>query len=90
MTGESDLVEGMSYMREHCAVVGRERGPEVILSSLTSPGEKLRPQELIDRIGRYQELGITGAALHIDGKTRAEWCENVERCGAEVLAKLPK
>jgi len=89
MTGENDLLEGMRYMRDHCAAVGRERPPEVILSSLTSPGEKLVPQALIDRIGRYGELGITGVALHIDGKTRAEWCDNAERCGAEVLSKLP-
>jgi hypothetical protein len=88
MTSEADLMESMRYLREHCAAVGRERPPEVILSSLTSPGEKLRPDALIERIGRYAELGITGAALHIDGKTRAEWCDNVERCGAEVLAKL--
>jgi len=90
MTGETDLVEGIRYLREHCAAVGRERPPEVILSSLTSPGEKLNPDALIERIARYRELGITGAALHINGKTRAEWCDNVERCGAEVLAKLPR
>jgi hypothetical protein len=90
MTGEKDLAEGMRYLHEHCAKIGRERPPEIILSSLTSPGEKLAPQELIDRIARYQELGITGVALHLDGRTRAEWCDNAERCGAEVLAKLPK
>ena len=88
MSGETDLLEGMRYLREHCSTIGRERPPEVILSSLTSPGEKLTPDALIERIGRYQELGITGAALHINGKTRAEWCDNVERCGAEVLARL--
>ena len=88
MSGETDLLEGMRYLREHCSTIGRERPPEVILSSLTSPGEKLSPDALIERIGRYQELGITGAALHINGKTRAEWCDNVERCGAEVLARL--
>jgi probable F420-dependent oxidoreductase len=89
MTGETELLEGMSYLKEHCAAIGREKPPEVILSSLTSPGEKLNPAALIDRIGRYQELGITGVALHIEGRTRAEWCENVERCGADVLAKIP-
>ena len=88
MTNESDLMESMRYLREHSATIGRERPPEIILSSLTSPGEKLAPAALLDRIGRYKDLGITGAALHIDGKTRAEWCDNVERCGAEVLAKL--
>jgi probable F420-dependent oxidoreductase len=90
MTGENDVVEGIRYLREYCATFGRERPPEVILSSLTSPGEKLNPPALIERISRYQEMGITGAALHVDGKTRAEWCDNVERVGAEVLAKLPK
>ena len=89
MTSEADLLEGIRYLREHCATVGREHPPEVILSSLTSPGEKLHPEALIERIVRYKELGVTGAALHIDGKTRAEWCDNVERCGAQVLAKLP-
>jgi probable F420-dependent oxidoreductase len=90
MSGENDVVEGMRYLREYSATFGREHPPEVVLSSLTAPGEKLNPQALIDRISRYQEMGITGAALHIDGKTRAEWCDNVERVGAEVLAKLPK
>jgi probable F420-dependent oxidoreductase len=89
MTGVDDILEGIRYLREHCATVGREQPPEIILSSLTSPGEKLHPEALIERIGRYKELGITGAALHIDGKTRAEWCDNVERCGTQVLAKLP-
>jgi probable F420-dependent oxidoreductase len=90
MSGENDVVEGMRYLREYCGTFGRERPPEVILSSLTSPGEKLNPQALIERISRYRQMGITGAALHVDGKTRAEWCDNVERVGAEVLAKLPK
>ena len=90
MTTEADLLEGMRYLREHCATVGRERPPEIILSSLTSPGEKLNPPALIERIARYKELGITGCALHIDGKTRTEWCDNVERCGEQVVAKLPR
>jgi probable F420-dependent oxidoreductase len=89
MTGEPDLLEGMQYLKDHCAKIGRERPPEIILSSLTSPGEKPSATELIDRIGRYKDLGITGCALHIPGKTRSEWCDNVERCGADVIAKLP-
>lgn len=88
MTNESDLIESMRYLREHSATIGRERPPEIILSSLTAPGEKLPPAALIERIRRYKDLGITGAALHIDGKTRAEWCDNVERCGAEVLSRI--
>ena len=90
MSTENDLLEGMRYLREHCATIGRENGPDVILSSLTSPGEKLNPAALIERIERYRDLGIKGVAMHIDGKTRAEWCDNVERVGAEIIAKLPK
>jgi probable F420-dependent oxidoreductase len=90
MSSENDLLEGIRYLNEHCATIGRERPPEIILSSLTSPGEKLDAQALIERIGRYRELGITGVAVHIEGRTRAEWCDNAERCGADVLAKLPK
>ncbi len=88
MSGETDIVEGIRYLREHSAKVGRERPPEIILSSLTSPGEKLNPPELIDRISRYKEMGVSGAALHIGGTTRAEYCDNAARVGAEVISKL--
>jgi probable F420-dependent oxidoreductase len=88
MSGETDLLGGMRYLQEHCVKVGRERPPEIVLSSLTSPGEKLDPPALVDRIEHYRELGITGVAIHVDGKTRSEWCDNCERVGADVLAKL--
>ncbi len=88
MSGEDDLVAGLRYMREHCAKVGRERPPEVVLGSLTSPGEKLHPAALIDKIGRFRELGVTGAAIHIEGRTRAQWCDNAQRYGEDVLSKL--
>jgi hypothetical protein len=90
MSGESDLAEGIRYLREHCEKIGRQRPPEVILSSLTQPGEKLHPEALLEKIGRFQELGATGGAIHIGGQTRAEWCDNAERFGADVLAKLPQ
>jgi probable F420-dependent oxidoreductase len=88
MSGEDDLAAGIRFMREHCEKVGRERPPEVVLGSLTSPGEKLEPAALIDKIGRFRELGVSGAAIHIEGSTRAQWCDNAERYGADVLSKL--
>ncbi len=88
MSGEDDLVAGLRYMREHCAKVGRERPPEVVLGSLTSPGEKLHPAALIDKIGRFRALGVAGAAIHIEGRTRAQWCDNAQRYGEDVLSKL--
>lgn len=88
MSGEDDLVAGIRYMREHCEYVGRAHPPEVVLGSLTSPGEKLDAAALIEKIGRFRDLGVSGAAIHIEGKTRAQWCDNAERYGAEVLSKL--
>ena len=68
--------------------VGRETPPEIVCSSITVPGEPWSAQAVIDRIGRYRELGVQGAATGIEGKTRAQWCENAARFGAEVLSKL--
>ena len=88
MTGEDDLVAGITYMREYCAQVGRTDMPEVVLGSVVSPGEKWTPQLLLDRIGRYRDLGVTATGLSVDGRSRREWCDNAERVGAEVIAKI--
>jgi alkanesulfonate monooxygenase SsuD/methylene tetrahydromethanopterin reductase-like flavin-dependent oxidoreductase (luciferase family) len=90
MENEGDLAEGIRYLREHCEKVGREVPPKIVVSSITSSGEKLSAAGLIDKIGRLSSLGVSGAAVHIEGKTRAEWCENAERFGTDVLAKLSK
>lgn len=88
MTGELDLTEGLAYMREHCEKVGRAEMPQVFLAGITQAGEKWTPQQLIDKLSRYRELGVIGAVTPIEGRTRAEWCDNAERLGAEVIAKL--
>ncbi|MGB8365020.1 MAG: LLM class F420-dependent oxidoreductase [Rhizomicrobium sp.] len=88
MSDETDLAEGIRYMREHSEKIGREKPPEVVLGSLTHPGEEWNPEALLQKIGEFQDLGVRGAAAHIDGRTRAEWCDNAERFGSEVLAKL--
>jgi len=88
MAGEEDLVAGIAYMREHCAAVGRDRHPEIVLGSITAPGEARTPQRIIDRIGRYRELGVSAAGVHIDGRDRREWCDNVLRFGEEVIARI--
>jgi probable F420-dependent oxidoreductase len=90
MANESDLAEGIRYLREHCEKFGREVAPQIIVSSITSTGEKLSSAGLIDKIGRLRDMGVSGAAVHIDGKTRAEWCDQAQRFGGDVLAKLPK
>lgn len=88
MGSDDDLINGINYIREHCEKVGRKDLPTIWLASITQPGDKWEAQQIIDQIGRYRELGITGAATHIDGNTKAEWCDNAERFASEILAKL--
>ncbi len=88
MEGEEDLVRGIQYLREHCEKIGREDPPKLVLGSIAAPGQKLTPQEMVDTIGRYSELGISCVALHIQGRTRDEWCDNARHLAAEVLSKL--
>ena len=90
MSDEADLAEGLKYLREHCEKIGRHKLPEIVVSSISSLSEKGNSAAMLDKIGELQALGATGAAVHIDGRTRAEWCENAERFASEVLAKLPK
>lgn len=90
MSSETDLAEGIRYLREHCAAVSREVPPNIICSSISTPGERLNSAALVDKIGRLGDLGVTGAAVHLEGGTRAEWCDNAQRFGTDVLAKLPE
>jgi probable F420-dependent oxidoreductase len=90
MEGEDDLIAGIAYMKDHCEKVGRADMPEIVLGSTTAPDEKWTPPMLIDRIGRYRELGVTGTGIMVEGKTRSEWCDNAAFVGAEVIAKLDK
>jgi probable F420-dependent oxidoreductase len=88
METEEDLIAGIAYMKEHCEKVGRKDMPEVILGGINSPGEKFSAQQLLDRLSRFRELGVNGAAISVDGHTRREWCANAERLGEEVIAKI--
>jgi len=88
MTDEMDLAQGIAYMREHCDKIGRATPPEIVLASITQPGEKLSAQEFIDRVGKYAELGVTTGATNIHVDTRAEWIDTAQRFDEEVLAKL--
>lgn len=90
MSSDGELVAGIAYLREYCEIVGREKPPRIVLGSITRPGEQCDTQSVIDRLGQYQEMGISGAAANIEGRTRAEWCDNAERFGQEVLARLDK
>lgn len=88
MTSDEDLINGIHYLREYSEEIGREKASEVFLGSIRRPGEELNAQLILDKLGRYRELGITGAVTHIEGDTREQWCDNAAWFGSEVLAKL--
>ncbi len=88
MSNAADLAEGLAYLREHCEKIGREKPPQIVLGSMTAPGEKITASETIDRIGQFASMGISCVATNLDGRTRAEWCDNAERFAADVLAKI--
>lgn len=90
LTNEADLAVALQYLRDHCEKVGREQPPEIALGSLSSIDKNMNAAAILDRIGKLGEMGVSGCAVHILAKTRAEWCDYAERFGAEVLGKLPK
>jgi hypothetical protein len=90
MTGVDDLRAAIAYLHEYCAQVGRQTPPEIVLGGVNAPGEILSNQQIVDRIGQYRELGVTTAAVSVKGRTCAEWCDNAERVGAEIIAKLQR
>lgn len=87
MEGEEDLKRGIEYMRNHAEKIGKQ-APEVILGGIARPGTKPSPQELLDLIHNYAELGVSAVGLPIDGDTRSEWCDNAARMGEDVVAKV--
>ena len=90
MTGAEDLQAAITYMQDYAAQTGRADLPEVVLGGLNSPGEVLSTQQLLDRISTYQAMGVTTAAISAKGRTAAEWCDNAEMLGAEVIAKIDR
>lgn len=90
MAGEEDLASGLAYLREHCEKVGRQTPPLIVLGSIVSPGEKPGPAELIDKIGQFGEMGVSGCAIGLHGRTRMEWCDNAQSFAENVLSKLPE
>jgi len=88
MNTVEDLAEGIAYMRAHCETIGRETPPEIILASINQVGEVLNPQQMVDKIGLYAEMGVTTVATNIHVDTRAEWIEKAEQFAAEVISKV--
>ena len=88
ITNEQELAEAIGYMKAHAAEVGRAAGPDVAVGSIVKPGESWTPQMIVDRAGQFAELGVSAVGMNIEGRDRAEWCDNVERFGEDVLSRL--
>ena len=88
MTGEDDLKKGIDYMAAHCEKIGRADLPQVVLGGLNKPGQKCSYAELVDQAGRYHAMGVVAAGVTVEGDTVDAWCDNAERMGEEVIAKL--
>ena len=90
LTNDAELAVALQYLREHCEKVGRTKPPEIVLGSLKSIDRNMNPQELIDRVGTLREMGVSGCAVHMLAKSPSEWCDDAQRFGEEVLAKVRK
>jgi probable F420-dependent oxidoreductase len=88
MADEMDVADGIAYMREHCEKIGRKQLPEVVLGAVNQPNQAWNAQGLLEKIDKYRELGVSTVGATIDGRTRAEWCDNAQRYGVEIIAKL--
>jgi probable F420-dependent oxidoreductase len=88
LTNADDLVVALRYLRDHCEKVGRTAPPEIFLGGFAHIDKNMNAQELIDRIGKLKEIGVTGTAVNMLAKTRAQWCDNAQRFASDVLAKL--
>jgi probable F420-dependent oxidoreductase len=87
-TGEEDLRSAISYIAEVSEQICRTTPLAIVLGGVVAPGESWTPPMLVDRIGRYEELGVSAVAVPVSGRTRNQWCDNAAYIGAEVIAKL--
>jgi probable F420-dependent oxidoreductase len=88
LTSDAQLRDRIRYMRDHCAKTGRARAPEI--QAIESPGGRgeWSVGMVVDRLGKLQELGVSGLSVGIDGKTRDDWRRSVERY-VEVFEQFP-
>lgn len=87
---ETDVESGIRHLNEQCEKQGRTTPPDVVLAGLLTSGEPSSPQATVDQIGRLEAMGIAGVAVAVHGRTRAEWCDQAERFGADVIRPLRK
>ncbi|MET0270189.1 MAG: LLM class F420-dependent oxidoreductase [Sphingomonas sp.] len=88
ITNEEELETAIAYLHQQCEAMGRVEPPVIAIGSIVKPGEEWTPQMILDRAGRFAEMGLVAAGMNIAGRSRAEWCDNAEQFGIDVIAKL--
>jgi probable F420-dependent oxidoreductase len=89
LTDEVGLGEGIKYLHDHCEAIGRNQLPQIFVGGIQPEGE-WNAQVILDTLGTFAELGVTGAGVPLKGSSPAEWHDSAERYGSEVIPKLPK
>lgn len=90
ITDENDLPPAIAYLHEHCAKIGRTRPPEVVAGALASVKHGMDVEALLERVRKMRAMGVTGTAVHVDARTRRQWCEEAEWFGTEVLPQIAR
>ena len=86
-----DLRERVALVHEHAARAGREQPLDVCFvpfgRGMNAPGP-VDTAAFLASVADYADVGVTWLSVWLPCDTRALYCENVERFGAEVIAAL--
>jgi probable F420-dependent oxidoreductase len=85
---EVGLPEGIDFLHEYCAEIGRETPPEVVLAGFEHVGKDWNADEVLEKIAKVKAMGVTALAINILGDTRSEWCDYAQRVGEEIVVKI--
>ncbi|MFC3214759.1 hypothetical protein [Novosphingobium panipatense] len=88
LEGDEDILAAIGYMAEHCEKVGRAVPPQVIASSTYSVKAGWNAQEALDHFAHLKSLGVDGSGATIYTRTRAEYLDQAQKFGEEVIAKI--
>lgn len=88
ISSDEDFKAALEYLFEHCEKIGRKDKPEIILSGTFSMQGDWSAQEALDNYAHLRELGAHGSGASVVTDNLSEWCDQVQRFGEEVIAKV--
>ncbi len=88
MSTDEHLIRNIDYLKSHCEIIGRETPPTIETGSIAGLNDDWSPQQIVDAAARYAAIGVISVGYNVKGRDRAEWCDNVERFGVEVIGRL--